>query len=129
VLRKPSKPHVILDAVNEALGIMLAPVQTVTPVLHQDDEQTRPNGRDNLMGNLSELEEINLRVRHTAKRGLQLVENGGEVHPGAHEIGYSLNAMQAVSLQLSALVELALELGSHYDPLPVMQICCRAEIG
>ena len=127
VLVKPSEPQIILATVNAVLGIRQPPAQQIPPVVHYDDNPLQPGVVvDDLSARLRELEELNLGVMHTIERGLRVVGGRNDRSVASGDIARSLTTVRAVSLRLSALVELGLTQASHYDPLYVLDMFCRA---
>ncbi|HEV7815160.1 MAG TPA: diguanylate cyclase, partial [Janthinobacterium sp.] len=128
VLPKPSEPDLILRTVNEALGLGRAepdrwPVTAPTP---PPGGELSFHGIDNQVAEyLGELESSSQLITEFA--------NQPEGPKAAHEqltrmterLSRSLSSLQAVSLRLTALIELGIDLGAERDPLALIEIGCR----
>jgi diguanylate cyclase (GGDEF)-like protein/PAS domain S-box-containing protein len=127
VLAKPSEPQVIFDAVNAVLGIESSALLQLTPLVYADAGKAQQRiVRDLRSARLSNLEELNLRIMQNMERGLKLVGDRRLHDLSSAEVSRSLTSMRAVSLRLSALIELGLELASNRDPLYLFDTSCRA---
>jgi len=125
VLPKPSDPEAIRRTVQDALGMQseLAPVHHVPePPLdsrfhHFDDKVAEY---------LDELES-------SSRQLSRIADQTGETDSAASEhlermtqrLTSSLSSLQAVSLRLTALIELGIELGAERDPDALIEIGCR----
>ncbi|AKU21758.1 EAL domain-containing protein [Massilia sp. MB5] len=126
VLPKPSDPDVILRTVHEALGTVHS-VETVPAFVPEPPSEGRLVGIDDTMAEyLGELESSSQQIT-------QLANHGGEVQEGEPEhlnnmtdrLSRSLSSLQAVSLRLTALIELGIDLGAERDPQALIEIGCR----
>ncbi|WP_256077596.1 EAL domain-containing protein [Massilia sp. YIM B04103] len=126
VLPKPSDPDVILRTVHEALGTVHSE-ETVPAFVPEPPSEGRLVGIDDTMAEyLGELESSSLQIT-------QLANHGGEPQDGEPEhlntmtdrLSRSLSSLQAVSLRLTALIELGIDLGAERDPQALIEIGCR----
>ncbi|NVE00526.1 EAL domain-containing protein [Massilia sp. BJB1822] len=126
VLPKPSDPDVILRTVHEALGTVHS-VETVPAFVPEPPSEGRLMGIDDTMAEyLGELESSSLQIT-------QLANHGGEAQDGEPDhlnnmtdrLSRSLSSLQAVSLRLTALIELGIDLGAERDPQALIEIGCR----
>jgi diguanylate cyclase (GGDEF)-like protein/PAS domain S-box-containing protein len=123
VLPKPSDPDVILRTVHEALG-MTAPAQ-LPHFANAASDANRMFLIDNTVAEyLVEVE--------SSSAVLSRMANDGEAHPPAHDLAQmtdrlssSLSSLQAVSLRLTSLIELGIELGAERDPAALIEIGCK----
>ncbi len=123
VLPKPSDPEVILRTVHEALGI-------AEPLLMPDFGGSGNGDRsmaliDNKVAEY--LEEV-----ESSSQGLSRIASHQETLTPAYDLAQmtdrlssSLSSLQAVSLRLTALIELGIELGAERDPAALLEIGCR----
>ncbi len=123
VLPKPSDPDVILRTVHEALGMAspsavtsYAPVTSELPAVFDINHQ--------VAGYLDELE--------SSSQLISRIADASVGHAPSHELGqmaerlsHSLSSLQAVSLRLTALIDLGIELGAERDPVALIEIGCR----
>jgi diguanylate cyclase (GGDEF)-like protein/PAS domain S-box-containing protein len=124
VLPKPSDPDVILRTVHEALGITAHPV-AVPEMAANGGESNRMFVIDNKVA------EYLVEVESSSQVLSRLASNGESAAP-AHDLvqmterlSTSLSSLQAVSLRLTALIELGIELGAERDPEALIEIGCR----
>ncbi|MGV7209965.1 EAL domain-containing protein [Oxalobacteraceae bacterium A2-2] len=121
VLPKPSDPDVILATVAEALGrenTELTPSYT-TP---EPPSESRFVGLDNqVAGFLGELESSSEVITRIAADEAE-PDNLAQM---TARLSQSLSSLQAVSLRLTALIELGIELGAERDPAALIDIGCR----
>lgn len=124
ILPKPSDPELILETVRKALGL---PAQT--PTLSLPSPQPEPGRLASLDNQLNaylvELEtssNLMSRIVHngdaadTDIKGLQRV---------VQRLSKALSSLQGVSLRLTALIELGIELAAERDPIRLLEISCR----
>ncbi|MET3131529.1 diguanylate cyclase (GGDEF)-like protein/PAS domain S-box-containing protein [Oxalobacteraceae bacterium GrIS 1.11] len=125
VLPKPSDPDVILRTVHEALG--LAPEPLVMPVFAQaPPSEGHFRGIDNKMSQyLDELESSSQLISKFAHHGEGPEPPHEHLAQMTERLSHSLSSLQAVSLRLTALIELGIELGAERDPLALIEIGCR----
>jgi diguanylate cyclase (GGDEF)-like protein/PAS domain S-box-containing protein len=127
VLPKPSDPDVILRTVREALGV--AP--DVEDVVPQFSPEPPSGGRfldiDHKVAEyLGELESSSALLSQIASHG-DAPDTAGNEHLTSmtERLSRSLSSLQAVSLRLTALIELGIELGAERDPQALIEVGCR----
>lgn len=125
VLPKPSDPDLILKTVHEALGMPSKHLSPPTPPA-APSEQAPLNGLDNqLTEYLEELETsshlMSQLVNDSAAENAD-IENLQHV---VQRLSKALSSLQAVSLRLTALIELGIELASERDPKRLLASSCR----
>jgi diguanylate cyclase (GGDEF)-like protein/PAS domain S-box-containing protein len=124
ILPKPSDPELILKTVHEAIGMPYRPPLRDLAVAPMELE--RFTARDNQLDTyFAELEAS----RHLVS---QLVSTAGTDGKGketlqqaAQRLSDALSSLQAVSLRLTALIELGIELASARDPQSLLEASCR----
>jgi diguanylate cyclase (GGDEF)-like protein/PAS domain S-box-containing protein len=125
VLPKPSDPDVILKTVHEALG--MEEQSEALPAFAPEP----PNE-----GRLFDIEHKVAEYIDELESSSQLISriaNNGETHGGEPEhlnqmterLSRSLSSLQAVSLRLTALIELGIELGAERDAQGLIEIGVR----
>jgi diguanylate cyclase (GGDEF)-like protein/PAS domain S-box-containing protein len=123
VLPKPSDPDVILRTVHEALG-MTEPA-LLPHVANAASDANRMFLIDNTVAEyLVEVE--------SSSAGLSRMANDGDAAAPTHDLAQmtdrlssSLSSLQAVSLRLTSLIELGIELGAERDPAALIEIGCK----
>jgi diguanylate cyclase (GGDEF)-like protein/PAS domain S-box-containing protein len=123
VLPKPSDPDVILRTVHEALG-MTEPAQ----LPHFANAASNANRMSLIDNTVAEyLVEV-----ESSSQVLSRLASDGEAHPPARDLAQmterlasSLSSLQAVSLRLTSLIELGIELGAERDPAALIEIGCK----
>ena len=118
VLPKPSEPETILDIVHQALGL---PPASQWPKLIQPPPE---GSRFATIGN--QLAEYLVEIE-TSSQLLSHMAHAGENKPEqlALRLSKSLSSLQAVSLRLTALIELGIELVSEREPDALLGIGCH----
>ena len=125
VLPKPSDPDVILRTVQEALG-RAAEVATMPAFAPDPPSEGRFLGIDNQVAEyLGEVESSSELLRRLAKPGDGEDTATEDVSLMTDRLSRSLSSLQAVSLRLTALIELGIELGAERDPMALIEIGCR----
>ncbi len=125
VLPKPSDPDVILRTVHEALGRL--PPKGAMPAFDQSPPaEGRFHGIDDKVSEyLVELESSSQLISQLANLGEGPDAPSERLTVMAGRLSSSLSSLQAVSLRLTALIELGIELGAERDPLALIEIGCR----
>jgi diguanylate cyclase (GGDEF)-like protein/PAS domain S-box-containing protein len=125
VLPKPSDPEVILATVNEALGLAVANEEETLPAFapERPQEGRFHNIDDQVAGYLGELESSSQLITQLA-RGPD-ADRPENLTLMTQRLTSSLSSLQAVSLRLTALIELGIELGAERDPGALVDIGCR----
>ncbi|WUR15081.1 EAL domain-containing protein [[Empedobacter] haloabium] len=126
VLPKPSDPDIILGTVHEALGAKEAP-----PVL---DFAPRPSDDPKLGQIGNKMVEYLDEVESSSQLLTQLAHHDGNhardgeaerLHTMTQRLSNSLSSLQAVSLRLTALIELGIDLGAKREPQGLIDIGCK----
>ena len=132
VLPKPSSPDVILRTVHDALGMG----DSASAGALDQGEGAKPNF---VVGGavadfLDEVDAGNAQHGqpgqqapngHPARAEPDLPETASERQQMTQRLSTSLSSLQAVSLRLTALIELGIELGAERDPGALIQNGCR----
>jgi len=123
VLPKPSDPDVILRTVHEALGIGRPELLPAMPNAASDAK--RMFLIDHTVAEyLDEVESSSQVISRIAQDG-DAPDPSQSLHQITERLSRSLSSLQAVSLRLTALIELGFELGSERDPAALLEIGCR----
>jgi len=124
VLPKPSDPDVILRTVHEALGLAPEPDDNVPSFAPEPPLEGRFRGIDNKVAEyLGELESSSQLITQIASDGEESPTENLSLM--TERLSRSLSSLQAVSLRLTALIELGIELGAERDPTALVDIGCR----
>jgi diguanylate cyclase (GGDEF)-like protein/PAS domain S-box-containing protein len=128
VLPKPSDPDVILRTVHQALGTAV-PDQVPAMEAADNGYQQSFGFSDTLNAYVDEAESsrrLLTRIASTsAGSAVVPFEQGGDVANMTERLSESLSSLQAVSLRLTALIDLGIELGAERDPDELVEIGCR----
>ena len=128
VLPKPSDPDVILATVHEALGTTAA-----LPVMAEVHDLPAGRPGDGKLGNIGHQMAEYLGEVESSSQVLTQIAHHGETPDGEAErlrsmtqrLSNSLSSLQAVSLRLTALIELGIDLGAEREPQALVDIGCR----
>ncbi|HYC42822.1 MAG TPA: EAL domain-containing protein [Noviherbaspirillum sp.] len=124
VLPKPSDPDLILKTVHEALGMPARPLPPAYPAAQP--EQTRLNGLDNQLSEyLVELETSSHLMSELVNTGSEAAADIEGLQQVVQRLSKALSSLQAVSLRLTALIELGIELASERNPQRLLASSCR----
>ena len=130
VLPKPSDPEVIVRTVNEALGLMPAASQAhVVP--GAGGAAALPStgklaGIDHqVSGYLDEVESSSQQISQLASQREGHAAVPEDLGIMTERLSRSLSSLQAVSLRLTALIELGIELGAERDPRALIETGCK----
>jgi len=130
VLPKPSDPEVIVRTVNEALGLMPAAAQV--PAAPQASGGAAPPATGKLAGiehqvsgYLDELESSSQQISQLATQREGQAAIPEDLGVMTERLSRSLSSLQAVSLRLTALIELGIELGAERDPRALIEAGCK----
>ena len=130
VLPKPSDPEVIVRTVNEALGLM--PVASQLPAVPGAGGSTTPPATGQLAGiehqvsgYLDELESSSQQISQLASQREGQAAIPEDLAIMTERLSRSLSSLQAVSLRLTALIELGIELGAERDPRALIEAGCK----
>ncbi|MGZ8304502.1 MAG: EAL domain-containing protein [Telluria sp.] len=120
LLPKPSAPDVILRTVHEALGI------------GQGGQQAADDGQPGFLVDdavADYFDEVDAGHDPTAPAPVQADGDAPDAQAArlqmTQRLSTSLSSLQAVSLRLTALIELGIELGAERDPLALLKTGCR----
>jgi diguanylate cyclase (GGDEF)-like protein/PAS domain S-box-containing protein len=122
VLAKPSAPSVILEVVSRYVGTgtRLAPQTSAA-------DMPMPSGQviERLTGYIGDLGQLQGRLTEVIEQGQQLIGRGGDLRELSYNLSDAFTTLQTISLRLSAVIELGLELASERDPGRLVELCCR----
>jgi diguanylate cyclase (GGDEF)-like protein/PAS domain S-box-containing protein len=125
ILPKPSDPELILKTVHEALGQSANAEQPTFPAPAQV-ETVRLGRLDNqLTEYLAELETSSNLMSKLMHGGHAADVDLDDLQQLAQRSSKALSSLQAVSLRLTALIELGIELAAERDPAHLLEISCR----
>lgn len=126
VLPKPSDPDLILTTVHEALGIkeneghVRSTLPTIGPI---------PKGLAGLDNQVSEylveLETSSNLMSKLVREGEHTDSDIEGLQQVVQRLSKALSSLQAVSLRLTALIELGIELAAQRDPERLLDVSCR----
>ena len=126
VLPKPSDPDVILRTVREALGVTEDAEDTVPAFAPEPPSGGRFLGIDHKVAEyLGELESSSALISQIASTGDVPPTGAEHLTSMTERLSRSLSSLQAVSLRLTALIELGIELGAERDPQALIEVGCR----
>ena len=125
VLPKPSDPEVIVRTVNEALGLVAPAAQAgARPRAAGAPETNKLSGiEQHVSGYLDELESSRQQISQLAGDGAAPVPEDLAIM--TERLSRSLSSLQAVSLRLTALIELGMDLGAERDPRALIEAGCK----
>ena len=123
VLPKPSDPDVILRTVHEALG-MNEP-QTLPAMANAASDANRMSLIDQSVAEYLEQVESSSQVLSRMANDHEAPAPGHGLADMTGRLSNSLSSLQAVSLRLTSLIELGIELGAERDPAALIEIGCR----
>ncbi|MCC6072873.1 EAL domain-containing protein [Massilia sp. GCM10020059] len=127
VLPKPSSPDVILRTVHEALGMGLP-----ASVDAEDEEMGAGRPQFTVGDQVADfLDEVDAGhgVQHARAADAAAPDAASERQQMTQRLSTSLSSLQAVSLRLTALIELGIELGAERDPAALIENGCRVAHG
>jgi diguanylate cyclase (GGDEF)-like protein/PAS domain S-box-containing protein len=125
VLHKPSDPEVILETVHEALGLKPEPVD-VPALAPPPPEGMRFSTIDNQIAEyFVELETSSHLLKKIAQNKNSPQFNADDIEQMTEQLLKSLANLQAVSLRLTALIDLGIELAAEREPASLVDIACR----
>lgn len=130
VLSKPSEPALILQTVHDALGNAKTPETPVAPQLAaslEADRFTAINGQ--LREYLMQLGADGELLMHMSGDANGVAKQRVKLQSIAENLSGSLGSLQQVSLRLTRLIELGLDLAAERDPGRMLEILCRAAHG
>jgi diguanylate cyclase (GGDEF)-like protein/PAS domain S-box-containing protein len=124
VIPKPSEPQVLLDAVHAAQH--LPPRRAITTVPQPPVIARGPVAQRLRTSYMAELADLRAEVQHSLDEGSAGAAQAPLRSRIASEIDRSLLRAQSLSMRLSALVELSLELAQTENPSELLQMFCHA---
>ena len=125
VLPKPSDPDVILKTVHEALG-KAEQDEELPAFAPEPPSEGRLLDIDNKVAEyLDEVESSTQLISRIASNEMVKEEEPEHLNQMTERLSRSLSSLQAVSLRLTALIELGIELGAERDPQSLIEIGCR----
>ncbi len=127
VLPKPSDPEVIRRTVQEALGMPVELASVAPAVVPEPPSDGRLHHFDDKVAQyLDELETSSRQLSRIADQNGDVDSAAGEhLERMTQRLTSSLSSLQAVSLRLTSLIELGIELGAERDPGALIDIGCR----
>ncbi|MCA1863528.1 EAL domain-containing protein [Janthinobacterium sp. HSC-3S05] len=130
VLPKPSDPEVIVRTVNEALGLMPPAAQVPAAPGAGGGEAPPATGKlagieHQVSGYLDELESSSQQISQLASQREGQAAIPEDLGVMTERLSRSLSSLQAVSLRLTALIELGIELGAERDPRALIEAGCK----
>ncbi|MGZ3159211.1 MAG: response regulator, partial [Burkholderiaceae bacterium] len=125
VLHKPSDPELILETVQEALGLPNAAV-SLPALASPPSEGMRFSTIDNQIAEyFVELEASSHLLTKIVQNKESATFEQEDVEMMTEQLVKSLANLQAVSLRLTALIELGIELSAEREPASLVEIACR----
>ncbi|MGK5058844.1 EAL domain-containing protein [Janthinobacterium sp. LB2P49] len=130
VLPKPSDPELIVRTVNEALGLMPSAPQVPAAPGVGGSAAPPATGKlagieDQVSGYIDELESSSQQISQLASQREGQAAIPEDLGVMTERLSRSLSSLQAVSLRLTALIELGIELGAERDPRALIEAGCR----
>lgn len=132
ILPKPSDPELILKTVHEALGL---PLRQEAQKKYEASESVatlqlagpRFAGIDNQFDcYLEDLETSSHLMAELVRKGNADASDLKDMQHVVQRLSKALSSLQAVSLRLTALIDLGIELACERDPVQLLEISCRA---
>lgn len=123
VVGKLAAPQEIADAIESALGPLAsagALSRTTTPGISPISSFAQPASY------LDELSELQQRLQRTLGNGFQLIGQANHIPSLTEPLTQAFDTVQVLSLRLSALIELGLELLPERDPQQLLNQFCRS---
>lgn len=126
VLGKPSDPELILATAEQALGRPLASGErgSVRPAAGGDGAPCR-GIHGELVEYLSQLEATHAAMAALLERGRTLTHDGSRLGELKLDVSHWLHRLQSVSLRLTPLIELGLDMAAERDPQRLLEMMCR----
>ncbi|HYL87597.1 MAG TPA: response regulator [Burkholderiales bacterium] len=123
VLAKPSEPKIILDTVAQFVG----PGERPAPGVAELPAPAPPSGQlvAHLAGYLDALAKLQEQLEQAIDQGQEVIGRGGNLRQLSYSLSDSFTTLQTVSLRLSAVIELGLELSSEREPSRLVKVFCR----
>jgi diguanylate cyclase (GGDEF)-like protein/PAS domain S-box-containing protein len=125
VLPKPSEPGVILKTVHEALCLPIHIADYLPANVTVNDYVGFDRVDNQLVDYLVELENSSHQIARLVQDDASLMLEANEIRQVAQRLSVSLASLQAVSLRLTSLIELGIELATERDPIRLLEAGCR----
>ena len=125
VLPKPSEPGVILKTVHEALGLPMLIADYLPAMITPTDRIGFARIDNQLVDYLVDLEVSSNLIVKLAQEEAGLLREANEIRQVAQRLSVSMASLQAVSLRLTSLIELGIELAAERDPVRLLEAGCR----
>jgi len=126
VLAKPSEPKDIVAAVAEALGESAPAAQPPAPGKGGAPKPEVATLGKGVVEELDAVESLNLRLAHLLESAVQVAEEQAKSLTAVRALENVLQNVQSLSLRLTGLVELGLDLAKARDPRELIDLFCRA---
>lgn len=122
VLAKPSEPAIILNVVSKYVGAGTRSVPQTSVA-----ELPMPSGQviERLTGYIGDLGQLQGRLAEVIEHGQPLIGRSGDLRELSYNLSDAFTTLHTISLRLSAVIELGLELASERDPGRLVELCCR----
>ncbi len=126
VLAKPSEPKDIVAAVAEALGESAPAAQPPAPGKRGAPKPEVAALGKNVVEQLDAVESLNLRLAQLLDSAVRIAEEQAKSLTAVRALENALQNVQSLSLRLTGLVELGLDLAKARDPRELIDLFCRA---
>lgn len=125
ILPKPSDPEVILKTVHDAIGVPnRAPAPSELRVV-QPEPASLSGFDEQLTEYLVELETSRNLMSQLVHDEQQVGTDLAGLQQVVQRLSRALSSLQAVSLRLTALIELGIELAAERNPVHLLEVGCR----
>ena len=125
ILPKPSDPELILKTVHEALGLPQNTPTPPAPALAQVEKTCLVSIDNQLNEYLVELENSRHLMSQMIHDGPSTEHDLENLQHVVQRLSGALSSLQAVSLRLTALIDLGIELTAERNPVHLLEISCR----
>ncbi|MFT5962446.1 MAG: CheY-like chemotaxis protein/transcriptional regulator with GAF, ATPase, and Fis domain, partial [Burkholderiaceae bacterium] len=129
ILPKPTEPGVILNTVYEALGLPLRHTDSVPASFTINDRIDFARVDNQMVDYLVDLENSSHLITRLVQDDVSLLVEANEIRQVAQRLSSSLANLQAVSLRLTSLIELGIELATERNPEQLLKAGCRVAGG
>lgn len=126
VLAKPSEPKDIVAAVAEALGESAPAAQPPAPGKRGAPKPEIAALGKGVVEQLYAVESLNLGLAHLIESAVQIAEEHAKSLTAVRALENALQNVQSLSLRVTGLVELGLDLAKARDPQELIDLFCRA---
>lgn len=125
VLAKPSEPKAIIETVAKALGTSVPAAQQVASAATAPMRDPGALGKG-VSEQLTAVDGLNLRLGKLLEGALAITEERASSPAGARSLEAALQDVHCLSLRLTGLVELGLDLSRTRDQREMIELFCRA---